>query len=131
MKGQILVDIAALTEKYTGQCLDLDTLLVAHRGGGVARVLAHEIERAATAVSSAEDDLTRIAASITDSASKVSENITAVAGQTVRSINPLGELQAKAPRFDALIAVRDERINHLRALIRLWNAHTDPDGAAS
>jgi len=114
------VDIDTVTEKYTRQRLGLDTLTAAgYTGDPMARWLAHAIGRAAEAVLEVEADLARAADSVSRAIEAVCETVAAPAGQPVRSLNPLGELQANGPRFDALIAVRHDRIAHLRVLTRL------------
>ena len=114
------MDIDRLTTTYTGHRVEFDALLAAHRRGGLPAALATALQHAGEALDSAEADLARLATSITDRTGAVLRAITAEPGQLVATLNPLGELQAHGPRFDALIAVRDERISHLRTLVRLW-----------
>lgn len=70
------MDIARVTEKYTGHRIDLEALLAAHRGDPVAKALDQALERAANAISETETELTRIVAAVNDSTAKVTENIT-------------------------------------------------------
>ncbi|MGC9668489.1 hypothetical protein ACNTMW_18280 [Planosporangium sp. 12N6] len=111
--------------KYTGQPITLDTLMAGQHAGDLAGRLAEEIWQAADAIGRAEIELAQIMAWIADSTSKVTAAINAEPDQRVRTVNPLGELQAHGPRFDLLIAVREERITHLRRLVRLWHALPD------
>ena len=101
------MDIEDITEKYTGQRLGWADLTAAWHGGDpIARLLAHAVERAAYAVGEADADLARAATSISDAVADTRQALGAAAGQPIRSLNPLGELQANGPRFDALIAAR-------------------------
>ncbi len=83
-------------------------------------MLAHALERAAYAVGEADADLGRAATSISDALADTRQALDALAGQPIRCLNPLGELQANGPRFDALVAARHDRIGHLRTVARLW-----------
>ena len=114
------MDIERITTKYTGHRVEVDALIAAHRRGGLAQGLAHELERAANALAGVEADLIRLARGITDDCGKVRRAIDAGPTEPAPTLNPLGELQARGPRFDAVIAVRDDRITHLRALVGLW-----------
>jgi hypothetical protein len=119
------VDIEDITETYTGQRVGFaDLVTAAHVADplarAMARVVASAVERAAYAVGDIDADLARVAASIGDTADRVQHVLAATAGQPVRSLNPLGELQANGPRFDVLIAARDGRIAHLRTVTSLW-----------
>ncbi len=115
------MDIEDITEKYTGQRLGWADLTAAWRGGDpIARMLAHAVERAAYAVGEADADLGRAATSISDALADTRQALAAEAGQPTRCLNPLGELQANGSRFDALVAVRHDRIGHLRTVARLW-----------
>ena len=121
------MDIARLSLKYAHHRVDDDALAEAHRRGGIDAALAQAVEHAAEAVRSVESELAVVTSRLHQSASKVEENLGAEPGQPVFQLNPLGELQANAPRFDALIAMRADRIGHLQQLIRLWRhlpAHT-------
>ena len=105
------VDIEDITETYTGQRVGFtDLVTAAHVADPFASLLARTVERAAYAV----------AASIGGTADRVQHVLAAMAGEPVRSLNPLGELQANGPRLDALIAVRHDRIAHLRTVTSLW-----------
>lgn len=68
-----------------------------------------------------------MSSSIIDDCGKVRSAVDAGPGQQAPTLNPLGELQARGPRLDAVIAVRDDRISHLRTLARLWQ-HLPHDG---
>ncbi len=114
------MDIDRLTTTYTGHRVEFDALLAAHRRGGLPAALAGALEQAGEALDSAEAELARLATSITDRTGAVQRAITAEPGQPVPTLNPLGELQATGPRFDAVVAVRHEHISHLRTLVRLW-----------
>jgi hypothetical protein len=121
------VDVDRITTTYTGHCVTDDALTAAHRRGGFAAALAHAVEQAADAVAYTDADLRRLTASITDRIDTVARAIDAAPGQPAPTLNPLGELQATGPRFDAVIAVRADRIIHLRALVRLWQQLSDID----
>jgi len=129
------VDIEEVIGKYTGQRVTWQDLLDAgRRGDPVVRGLGRAVERAASAVADADTELARLADTIADSTAKVQENIEARPGQPARTVNPLGELQANAPRFDALIGLRADRIAHLRTLLGLWRQATaaaTADGSAT
>ncbi len=114
------MEIERVTTKYTGHRVEADALIAAHRRGGLAQGLAHELERAATALAGADADLIRLATAITDDCGNVRHAVDAGPADPASTLNPLGELQARGPRLDAVIAVRDDRITHLRALVRLW-----------
>jgi hypothetical protein len=115
--------VTTIIGKYTGRDITEETILGAARHGDPIRTaVAGALYQAAYAVIDAETDLRRITTSIADSLAKTTENVTATAGQQVRGLNPIGELQSNAPRFDALVAVRHERVSHLQALVRLWLA---------
>lgn len=123
------MSIGRITEKYTGHRISPDLLLAAYHHDGIAAELAEAINRAVSAIAATDVELNRLAESITDHVTAVTTNITAGAGRTTPSLNALGELQAYGPRFDALTAVRADRIGHLRVLVRLWqhlpeHAHT-------
>jgi hypothetical protein len=126
-----VVDVEHITTKYTGHRVELDAMIAAHRRDGLAAALAEALERAADAVADAETELTRLARSITDRADVVSRTIDAEAGEQLPTLNPLGELQATGPRFDAVIAVRADRITHLRTLVRLWRQLPNGDDATA
>ena len=114
------MDIARLSIKYTNHRVEDDALVAAHRRGGIDAALAQAVELAAESVRHVEKELALISTQIFNSISVLDENLQAGAGQQVRTLNPLGELQANGPRFDALIAMRADRIEHLQQLIRLW-----------
>ncbi len=114
------MDVERLTSKYTGHRVEADQLIDGHRRGGLPAALAQALETAADAVAGAEAELLRLSSSIIDDCGKVRSAVDAGAGRQAPTVNPLGELQARAPRFDAVIAVRDDRIIHLRSLVRLW-----------
>jgi len=119
------VDIDHVIGTYTGQAVTWDDLLdPGRRGGPILRGLGRAVERAADAVADADTELARLAGTIAESTAKVRESIEARPGQPVRIVNPRGELQATAPRFDALIGLRSERIAHLRTLTGLWQQAT-------
>lgn len=126
------MDFLALCLKYTGQRIDDDAIIAAHRHGGLHKALAHSMEQAAEAVRSVDRELTAVTTQVSACARKVDQSLSATAGEPVPTLNPLGELQAGGPRFDALIAIRAGRIEHLRQLVNLWRllpAHTStPDG---
>jgi hypothetical protein len=114
------VDIERLTTKYTGHRVDEDALIAGHRASGLAAALAHAVEHAVEGLAHADTELTRLASSLGTLAGTVARTIAAAPGEPAPTLNPLGELQADGPRFDALIAVRADRITHLRTLVRLW-----------
>jgi hypothetical protein len=120
-------NIVATIAKYTGHDLRDEELLAALQADLLRRQLTQALGSAALAVSATEAELRRVTASITDSLTAVSQNLAAGPGHTVRSINPIGELQANAPRFDALIARRDAEVGHLKTLTRLWQTATNPN----
>jgi hypothetical protein len=124
------VDIEHITAKYTGHRVDDDALIAAHRAGGLAAALAHAVEHAAEGLAHADTELTRLAASLGTRAGAVARAIAAAPGEPAPTLNPLGELQADGTRFDAVIAVRADRITHLRELVRLWQhlPHDDATG---
>jgi hypothetical protein len=115
------VDIEDITEKYTGQRLGLTDLTAAwHTDNPAAQALAHAVERAAYALGEVEADLAHCADSVSRAIEAACEAVVAPAGQRIRTLNRLGELQANGPRFDLLIALRADRVEHLRILTRLW-----------
>ena len=115
------VDIEGVTETYTGQRVGFtDLVTAAHVTDPLARTLARAVERAAYAVGDIDADLARVATSIGDTADRVQHVLAATADEAVRSLNPLGELQANGARLDALIAARHDRIAHLRTVTSLW-----------
>ena len=114
------MNIERLTAKYTGHRVDGDALLDVHGRGGLPAAIAQALEHAAEAVAAAEAELVRLSTSISDDCSKVWLAVDAGPTQQAPTLNPLGELQARGPRIDAIIAVRDDRIAHLRTLVRLW-----------
>jgi len=114
------MDESQLISKYTGHHLDPDALIAAHQDTGVAAALAAAIGQAVLKLGDAETELARLTPSIIHSLTKVTTTITAEPGQPAPGLNPVGELQAHGPRFDTLIAVREDRIQHLRTLVRLW-----------
>jgi hypothetical protein len=115
------VDIEHVTTKYFGQPVRWEDLQAAARiGDPVVRGLGHAVERAARAVDDADTELAHLTATIAGGANRVQHSIGAPAGQPVPGVNPLGELQAAAARFDALIGLRADRIGHLNALLGLW-----------
>jgi hypothetical protein len=110
--------------KYTGHDITEEHLIAAASDTDPRRhELANAIECAAWLLQTTEQELASLSSQIAGILTKVDHNLTAAPGQQVYSLNPLGELQAGAPRFDVLIAVRDERIRHLRNLTRLWTSH--------
>jgi hypothetical protein len=113
-------------EKYTGVVIARVDLAQAAAGGGWRAALATELGDAiwtgADAIGHLEDELDLHVAWINATTDRVNTAITAGPGQCVPTLNPLGELQSYGPRFDQLIAVRAERIAHLRQLVRLWSA---------
>lgn len=114
------MDESQLITKYTGRHLDPAALIATRAVTGIAAVLAVAIGQAALKLDDAENELTRLTFSINRSLTKVTTTITAAPGQPAPGLNPLGELQEHGPRVDTLIAVREERIQHLRALVQLW-----------
>lgn len=121
------MDIARLSTKCANHRVEDDALVAAHRRGGIDAALAQAVERAAEAVRYVESDLAVVTIRLSQSASRVEENLGAEPGQPVMGLNPLGELQANAPRFDALIAIPADRIGHLQQVVCLWRqlpAHT-------
>jgi hypothetical protein len=120
------MDITDTIAKYTGHHLSWQELLAPSQANLLRRQLTQALESAAVAVSHTETELQRVTASITDSLTTVSQNLTAGPGDKVRTINSIGELQANAPRFDALIASRDAENSRLKTLTRLWQTATTP-----
>ncbi|WP_030442454.1 hypothetical protein [Actinoplanes subtropicus] len=114
------MDESQLITKYTGHHLDPAALIATREVTGVAAALAAAIGQAALRLDDAETELTRLTPSIIHSLTKVTTTITTEPGQPAPGLNPVGELQAHGPRFDTLIAVREERIQQLRALVQLW-----------
>ena len=116
------MDESQLITKYTGHHLDPDALIATptHQDTGIAAALAAAIGQAVLKLGEAETELARLTPSIIHSLTKVTTTITAEPGQPAPGLNPVGELQAHGPRFDTLISVREERIQHLRALVQLW-----------
>jgi hypothetical protein len=92
--------------------------------------LAHAVERAASAVVRIDDELGQVAGWVTDKTDRVRAALAAHPGQPLPTLNPLGELQAHAPRFDALISERAARIEHLQAVVALWVAQPTPPAPA-
>lgn len=119
------MDIERVTTKYTGHRVDVDALIAGHRAGGLRAALAHTVEHAAEGLAHTDTDLTRLADSITARTGAVARAIAAAPGEPAPTLNPLGELQADGSRFDALIAVRADRITQLRTLVRLWQKTHD------
>ena len=122
------MDVERLTATYTGHPIEQDALIAAHRRGGLAAALADAVQQAADTLAGA--DLAHLCSSITDRLGTVARTITAGPGEPVPTLNPLGELQATGPRLDAVIAVRADRISHLRTLVRLWR-HLPIDDTAT
>jgi hypothetical protein len=121
--------VATAITKHTRHDITEEHILAATRGTDPLRKdLASVLERAAWQVLETETELARVSSSIADSLAKVEQNLTAGPGQQVHSLNPLGELQSNGPRFDMLIAIRDERIRHLRTIARLWTNHQPDQG---
>jgi len=121
------MDVERLTDKYTGMRISHDALAAHHRRGGIAAAVADALIRAAHTVDGAEKELTRLATAIDHATASVTRTITAGPGERAPSLNTLGELQSRGPRFDALIAVRAACIDHLKELVRLWQ-HLPTDG---
>jgi hypothetical protein len=88
--------------------------------------LAHAVERAAYAVARVEEELGQVTGWVTDKTVRVRLALTAHPGQPAPTLNPLGELQAHAARFDALISERAARIEHLQTLVAVWAAQATP-----
>lgn len=121
-KGHLdTVDGSQLITKYTGHHLDPAALIADRQVTGTAAALAAAIGQAALNIDDTETELTRLTPSITHHLTRVSTTITAQPGQPAPALNPVGELQEHARKFDTLIAVREERIQHLRALIQIWS----------
>ena len=121
------MDTETITEKYTGLRLDSAALSAAAGRGGVHAELANALWHAASDLAHTESDLAQVGSWVTAAATRLATAIAAPPGATTPSVNPLGELQSNGPRFDQLIAVRSERINHLQQLVRLWTALSTPD----
>jgi hypothetical protein len=115
-----------IIEKYAGTCVTADELSAAAARGGLPAELANALPLAAEALMRAESELTQVSSRVAEATGRLTTAIRAAVGQRTPTINPLGELQAGGPRFDQLIAVRHERISHLRLLARLWSALPDP-----
>lgn len=114
------MDIARLCLKYTNHRVEDDALIAAHRRGGIDALIAQAVDQAAEAVRCAEKELAVLAIRLHQSANRVEANLDADPGEPVIHLNPLGELHANAPRLDALIAMRADRIEHLRQLVHIW-----------
>jgi hypothetical protein len=89
--------------------------------------LANAVEQAASAVVRTEEELGQTAGWVADKTDRVRRALAAHPGQPLPTLNPLGELQAHAPRFDALIS---ERAAHRAPPGRGRAAGRPPDFAA-
>lgn len=118
------MDLERTLEKYTRQPIDPGLLWAAR--SDEHPTLADAIIRAVIAIHDVETHLARTADSVADSVDKARKNITAAPGQRIFLLNSYGELQSAGPRFDALVAVRAERIEHLNTLVQLWHAQQEP-----
>jgi hypothetical protein len=126
------VDYERITSKYTGVRLSYAALAAQRRRGGIAAELATAISQTVRAIYATEVDLASIAEAVGHAASSVSDAIAAAPEQSAPTLNPLGELQQRGPRFDAQIGIRDVHIEHLRTLVRLWqHLPTTEDTAAT
>ncbi len=114
------MDIEDVIGKYTGHPVTWDDLAAARRGDPVLQTIGHALHRAAAAVDDAETELAGLAGTLIHRVITVARNLDAPADQPVPGVNPLGELQAAAVRFDALIGQHADRIAHLRTLAALW-----------
>ncbi|MCW6004307.1 hypothetical protein K1W54_06890 [Micromonospora sp. CPCC 205371] len=114
------MDVERLTGKYTGVPVTFEAIAAQHGRGGVAAALADALIRAVAAIDAAERELVHHVAAIDHATAAVTLNLAAGPGERVPSLNPLGELQSRGSRFDALIAVRAACVDHLKELVRLW-----------
>jgi hypothetical protein len=125
------VDYERITSKYTGVRISPAALVAHHRIGGIAAELATAISQTAHAVHSTDAELARITTAIDYATTAVTSTIAAEPDQRAPSLNPLGELQIRGPRVDALIGIRDAQIEYLRLLVRLWQQLPTADGTAT
>lgn len=115
------MDESHLITKYTGHRLDPAALRAAGKVAGIAAALGEAIGQAALAVEEVDRELTHRIPSIIEYLTRVKTTVNAELGEPAPGLNPVGELQAQGPRFDTLIAMREERLQHLRTLLKLWN----------
>ena len=84
-------------------------------------MLCDAIDHAARALARVDDELAHLAGVVARAADTVTTGLKPESGQPTPTLNPLGELRGGGLRFDAAIAVRAERINHLKVLVGLWS----------
>jgi len=114
------MEIDFITAKYTGHRITDKDLTGGHRRGGLAADLARALYSCCSAVFNVDADLDRAGATISDGIATVRANTAAAPGTGAPTITPLGN---SGHRFDALLAIRDERLSRLRELVHLWLAH--------
>jgi hypothetical protein len=110
--------IERCTEKYTGHgvtAADLDTAADA-----LCTELADMLRGAVYSPHSNQHQLLQVAATLQDTAMNIHAAISTTAGQPVRHLNSMGELLSTGVCADMLIALRADRIEHLRRLAWLW-----------
>ena len=120
------MSLTDLIEKYTRQRITDADLAVVGDTGGIVAELADMLRTTVYSLQSTEHQLLQVASSLQDTAATIRANVHAVAGEPIRQLNSTGELLNTGVRADMLIAQRAERIDHLRALVWLWQHRTTP-----
>jgi uncharacterized protein HemX len=99
------MDITDTIAKYTGHHLSWQELLAPSQANLLRRQLTQALESAAVAVSHTETELQRVTASITDSLTTVSQNLTAgpatKSARSTRSVNCRPTRHASTPSSPA------------------------------
>jgi hypothetical protein len=113
------MDDEEIIKKYTGHRVSVRELACAASSGGSEAELAKAVLSAVHSLAGAEAELTRVGTWVGDAVSRTRAVI--AAAQPTPDLNRLGELQINGPRFDMFVAVRAERISHLRQLLHLWS----------
>ncbi|GLI03710.1 hypothetical protein [Phytohabitans aurantiacus] len=125
------MDVERLTGKYTDVTVTCEAIAAQHGHGGAAAALADALIRAVAAIDTAERELAHHGAAIDHATAAVTLNLAAGPGERAPSLNTLGELQSRGPRFDALIAIRAAGIDHLKELVSLWQHLPADNGTPS
>jgi hypothetical protein len=124
--------ISEVIARYTGQTLTSHDLAAAD-DAALRPALSRALVHAAHELGRLDAELGEVNARVLDKTIRVTAALNTPAGRSAPSLNPIGELQANAARFDALIAERQARISHLHTLVALFNllpAPASPSNAA-
>lgn len=103
-----------LVRKYTGV-----TVRFSYREDSHGQSVLNEIFTTALSLESTEHQLAESSLRLAETTSRISQNLSALPGEPVRHLNPIGEVQAIGNEVDALIAKRQAKIEHLQSLVRL------------